>query len=80
MKFVANNYEPNEIIKIIREYTELTQKDFANKIHKSKDTVQSYELGRNKMSLDTFIDIAKQFDLEIVITKKKSENFKNEKF
>lgn len=71
MKFVANDYKPNEIIKIIREWAELTQKEFAKEINKSKDTIQSYELGRNKMSLDTFIEIAKKYNLKITIEQKK---------
>ena len=30
MKITANEYSPQEIIKIIREWTELTQKEFGN--------------------------------------------------
>lgn len=70
MKIVANSYKPNEIIKIIREWSELNQKDFAKTINKSKDTVQSYELGRNKMSLNTFLEMAKEHNLVITIEKK----------
>ncbi len=70
MKIIANNYEPKEILKIIREWSEMTQADFAKKINRSKDTVQSYELGRNKMSLDKFLEVAKGEDLIITIEKK----------
>lgn len=70
MKFIANNYEPKEIIRIIREWTEKTQEEFARDIKKSKDTVQSYELGRNKMSLNTFMEIAKKENLIITIERK----------
>lgn len=70
MKFIANNYEPKEIIRIIREWTEKTQEEFAKDIKKSKDTVQSYELGRNKMSLNTFMEIAKKENLIITIERK----------
>ena len=35
MQLKANNYEPQEIIKIIREWTELTQADFAKTINRS---------------------------------------------
>lgn len=69
MKFIANNYEPKEIIKIIREWTELTQKELAQEIGKSKDTIQSYE-SRNKMTLDTFMNIMKKYNLEVTIEKK----------
>ena len=71
MKVILNKFEPKEIIKIIREWSELTQADFAKKINRSKDTVQSYELGRNKMSLDKFMEIAKNEDLIVTIEKRK---------
>ena len=70
MKIIANNYKPKEIIKIIREWSEKTQPEFAKIINKSKDTIQSYELGRNKISLDNFMEIAKKENLIITIEKK----------
>ncbi len=70
MKFIANNYEPKEIIKIIREWTEKTQEKFGKEIGKSKDTIQSYELGRNKMSLNTFMEIVKKENLIVTIERK----------
>mgnify|MGYP004645422071 CR=1 FL=1 len=70
MKIIANNYQPKEIIKIIRDWSELTQKDFAKTINKSKDTIQSYELGRNKITLDKFMEIAKKQNLIITIERK----------
>lgn len=69
MKIIANDYELKEIIKIIREWMELTQKEFGKEINKSKDTVQSYELGRNKMTLNKFIEIAKQYNIIVTIEK-----------
>lgn len=33
MKLMANDYPSKEIIKIIREWTELTQNDFGKSIH-----------------------------------------------
>ena len=71
MKIIANEYEPKEIIKIIREWTNKTQKEFGSDIGKSKDTIQSYELGRNKMSLDKLIEIAHKYNITITIEKKK---------
>ena len=52
MKIIANNYEPKEIIKIIRQWGEKTQEEFGKTINRSKDTIQSYEIGRNKITLD----------------------------
>ena len=67
MKIILDEYEPKEIIKFIRQSTGLTQKQFGKKIGKSSDTIQSYELGRNKMSLNQFIEIAKIFNIKIQI-------------
>ncbi len=70
MKLVANEYKPCEIIKIVREWSELSQKDFAQVIHCSKASVQSYEQGRRNFTFDTFLQIAKSQGLTITIEKK----------
>ncbi len=70
MQLKANNYEPKEIIKIIREWTELTQADFAKTINRSKKTVEAYEYGKANYSFDMFLKICKLHDIEIIIRKK----------
>ena len=70
MKLIANKYEAKEIIKIVRERSELTQEEFGQKIHRSKDSIQSYELGRTKMSLNKFLELAQKENLIITIEKK----------
>ncbi len=70
MKIIANNYQPNEIIKIIREWSEKTQKEFADSLNKNKNTIQSWELGRNKMTFNTLMEIAKKENLIITIERK----------
>lgn len=70
MKIIANNYKPNEIIKIIREWSEKTQQEFANSLNKNKNTIQSWELGRNKMTFNTLMEIAKKENLIITIERK----------
>jgi DNA-binding transcriptional regulator YiaG len=69
MKIKANDYNASEIIKIIREWTELTQKQFGETIHRSRHTVQSMELGRSGIYLDTLLEIADKHGLEITIEK-----------
>lgn len=69
MKININDYSKGEIIKIIREWTELTQKDFAKKIGKSKRTIEEYESNRVNYNIDTLKKIAKVFDIEIIIKK-----------
>lgn len=70
MKIIANNYKPNEVIKIIREWSEKTQQEFADGLNKNKNTIQSWELGRNKMTFNTLMEIAKKENLIITIERR----------
>ena len=71
MKIIANNYEPKYIIRIIREWTELTQKDFAESINRSRDSIQKIETGKRGYNISTLLDIARKHNLIITIEKKK---------
>lgn len=66
----ATDYTPNEIVKIVREWTGLTQQQFGESIHRSRHTVQSMELGRSNIYLHTLLDIASKHGLVITIEKK----------
>lgn len=70
MQLKASDYKTKDIAKIIREWTELTQKDFAKSLNKSKRTIESWEYGTTNMSLKTFLEIAKKYDIEVIIRKK----------
>ena len=70
MQLKANEYKPKDIIRIIREWTELTQNDFANSIHRSRKTIEGYEYGKINISLATFLKICKTHDVEVIIRKK----------
>ena len=70
MKIIANNYEPKDVIKFIRESTELTQEEFGKSINKSLRTIQDYESGRRRYNIETLLDIAKKHNLTITIEKK----------
>lgn len=70
MKIVANDYEAKDIIKIIREWTELTQKDFAETINRSRNSIQKIEAGERGYSMSILLDIAKKHNLTITIEKK----------
>lgn len=71
MKFIANNYEANDIIRIIREWTGLKQSDFAKTINRSTRSVQDYEAGITKYSVQMLLDIAKKHKLKITIEKER---------
>lgn len=70
MKIIANNYEAKDIIKFIRESTELTQEEFGKSINKSLRTIQDYESGRRRYNIETLLDIAKKHNLTITIEKR----------
>ena len=69
MKINATDYRANEIIKIVREWTELTQKQLGESIHLSRHTIQSMELGRSGIYLQTLLDIACMHGISITIEK-----------
>ncbi|MDR1754455.1 MAG: helix-turn-helix domain-containing protein, partial [Eubacterium sp.] len=70
MKLNLNDYEPKEIIRIIREWTELTQKEFGKTINKKERTIQDYESGQIRYSAETLMQIAKIHNVTITIEKK----------
>ena len=69
MKFIANNYTQQEIIRIIREWSELSQKDFGKTIHRSESSIQSFELGRRSYTVQTLIQIANAHGIKITTEK-----------
>ncbi len=69
-QLIANDYKSNEIIKIIREWTELTQRDFAKTIDRSPKTYQDYEYGRINVSLEMFLKICKVHGIDVIVRKK----------
>ena len=72
MKLIANNYKPNEIIKTIREWTELNQTKFGETINRSRDSINNVENGRNKMYLNTFIEICNKHKIKIILEKEEN--------
>ncbi len=67
----ASEYKPNEILKFIRQNSNLTQKEFSKKINKSYAWQQSNEIGRANYYFKDLLEIAKEFNLEIIIKEKK---------
>lgn len=71
MRLNLKDYSKGEAIKFIREWTNLTQRDFAKRIGKSKRTVEQYEAGTVNYGIDTLKIIAKEFNIDIIIEKNK---------
>lgn len=70
MQFKANDYKPKEIVKLVREWSELTQNDFAESIHRSRKTIEGYEYGTINVSLATFLKMCKAHNIEVIVRKK----------
>ncbi len=74
MKIIANNYEAKEIVKMIRECTDLNQTEFGHLLNRSRDSINNIENGRNRMYLNDFIDMCKKFNIKIILEEKNSKN------
>lgn len=71
VKIDATKYTTEEILKIIREWTGLTQKEFGSSINRSERSIQSLESGARHCSMDTLLQIAKIHNVSIIISKSK---------
>lgn len=73
MRLQANEYTAEEILRILREWTGLTQKEFAKTIHRTERGVQALETGYRHLTVDTLLQIAKTHNIKIVMTKESSK-------
>lgn len=71
MRVNLKDYDSETFIKIIREWTGLTQKDFGKAIGRSERTIQDYESGKTSYTSRTLENISKKFDISIIAEKKK---------
>jgi len=71
MKLKLNDYETQDAVKIMREWTGKTQREFAESISHTEDHISKMETGRRNIYLHTFIDMAKKNGIDIYIEKKK---------
>ena len=71
MKVKLNDYTSGDFFRIIREWTGMTQKEFAKALGKSERLIQSYEAGTTNYNIKILEKIAKKFDILIIAEKKK---------
>lgn len=69
MKINVNDYSPQELIKIVREWTELNQNDFGKTIGKSHGAIKKYESGERNFTFETLMDICKKHGIKITLEK-----------
>ncbi len=72
MKLVIKNknYTKGEIIKILREWTGKTQKEFGKDIHRGENTIQKYESDTINYSMEVLLDILKENGITVTFEKK----------
>ncbi len=70
MQIRANDYQANEILKFIRESTNLSQAEFAKLIDKSKDWQQSNELGRSKYFFKDLLELCNKNNIDILFVER----------
>lgn len=73
MEIKANNYRPNEILRFIRQNSNLTQEELANRLGKSKNWVKNNEQGLNRYFFEDLMKVANICNVEIIIKDKKSK-------
>ena len=67
MKIKASDYHTNEIIKVMREYVDKTQIQFAKDCKINSRSLQDYEYGTVNYTFETLVKIAKHYHFEITI-------------
>lgn len=70
MRLKVNDYSDGEILKIIRDWYNLTQPELAQMINKNKRTIYDYESELYTYNMKTLREIANKLNLEIIIQTK----------
>ena len=69
MKLNASKYETKDIIKIIREWTNKTQKEFGKDINKSNEWVKANEAGKTNYYFKNLLKLCEENNINTIITK-----------
>ncbi len=64
---ICNTFNSKDIIKIIRKYSNMTQKEFGNLINKSYKSIQNYEYGVREYDFQLLLSICKKLNLEVIV-------------
>lgn len=71
MKLIANKYEPKEIFRIVREWTENTQEELGKEMgKKGRAWAKNIESGKSRFYFSDFLELAKKYNIIITIEKK----------
>ena len=75
MKIVANDYLSKEVLRMIREYTGLTQTEFGKKIYRTGRSIRAYPFRELEPVYEAFGAIAqfiKATEVEVYLSSKKA--------
>ena len=70
MKIIASEYQAKDIVRIVREWSEMNQTEFGKKLNRSRDSINNIENGRNRMYLNDFLEMCRINNIKITIEKK----------
>lgn len=70
MRFEATDYNPEDIFRILREWTNMSQERFGRSINRSDRSVRMLESGNTHFSVQTLLNIAKIHNIKIIIEKR----------
>lgn len=73
MKADLKDYGSGAFMRIIREWTGLTQKEFGKAIGRSERTIQDYEAGTTNYNVKTLEKITEKFNIVIVTENRSSK-------
>ncbi len=75
MELKANNYEPRYIFRIIREWTNLTQRELCEVMNKKgRAWVKNIEAGLSRYYFADILEISNKFNISIIFTKNNNQN------
>ena len=71
MKFRLKDYETKDVMRILREWTELDRKEFGKSINRSAKSIKSYLNGERNYTVQLLKDIIKKYNITVVFEKNK---------
>lgn len=74
MKIDVTKYKTNEVFKFIRQGLDLTQEELAKQIGISKSSIEKYEYGTVNYTFETLVEIAKKYNLKVIIETDKNSH------
>ena len=69
MRMVINDYEVNDIMRIMREWSNLRQQDVAESLNRSRDGIIKIEKGYRNTYLKTFLEMANKNGIKVIMEK-----------